>query len=86
MKCAWVFAPHGADFLRRHSTEIRSPGCDCGVGAAGRHLRRSPRARAARGDCVSWFYGVLKCTLGAKSHALIAALVRDEAAARRSPR
>ena len=53
--------------------------------AAGRHLRRSLRARAARGDRVSWFYGVLKCSPGAKSHAEIAALVRDEAAARRSP-
>ena len=48
--------------------------------AAGRHLRRSLRARAARGDRVSWFYGVLKCSWGE-----IAALVRDEAAARRSP-
>ena len=85
MKSISSFAPLRAGFLRQHSTAIGGPGCDCGVGAAGRHLRRSPRARAARGDRVSWFYGVLKCSPGAKSHAEIAALVRDEAAARRSP-
>jgi len=34
---------------------------------------------AARGDRVSWFYGVPKCSSGAKSHAEIAALVRDAA-------
>ena len=32
--------------------------------AAGRHLRRSLRARAARGDRGSWVYGVLKCSWG----------------------
>ena len=82
MYVSLVFAPLRAGFLRQHSTAIGGPGCDCEVGAAGRHLRRSPCARAARGDRVSWFYGVLKvqkCSPGAKSHAEIAALVRDEA-------
>ena len=79
---SWV-RPHRLFETAQHTGALT--GCDCGVGAAGRHLRRSPRARAARGDCVSWFYGVLKCSPGAKSHAEIAALVRDEAAARRPP-
>ncbi len=79
---SWV-RPHRLFETAQHTGALT--GCDCGVGAAGRtfvaaNARGLPLATAFRG-----FYGVLKCSPGAKSHAEIAALVRDEAAARRPP-
>ena len=73
---SWV-RPHRLFETAQHTGALT--GCDCGVGAAGRtfvaaNARGLPLATAFRG-----FYGVLKCSPGAKSHAEIEALVRDEA-------
>ena len=73
------------DFSRRHSTQEPSLAAIAGSGPqddifVAANARGLPLATAFRG-----FYGVLKCSPGAKSHAEIAALVRDEAAARRPP-
>ena len=69
-----LVSPPSAGFLRQHSTAIGGPGCDCEVAA---HARGLPVATAFRG-----FMACLKskkCSPGAKSHAEIAALVRDAA-------